>query len=390
MSDKRTDEDYQVTPAQLAVMALTRIPKLSQRMALELLSQEPDATLLLSGDQQALIKAHPDLSRQVLQVLANGRQEGIERAEREAEFCSSHEIKVLCFGQPGYPYRLAQCPDAPVALYCRGNANLDAPHILSMVGTRHITEQGKELCHTLTQELAERLPDTLIVSGLAYGADIHCHRGALDAGLPTVAVLAHGLDRIYPSTHRATAISMLDHGGLLTEYMTETNPDKGNFVRRNRIVAGLCDGCIVIESAHKGGAMITAHIAQDYNRDVMALPGRPGDIYSQGCNDLIRTNVAALVTSADDILEVMNWQAVDSATEPAPVEPSLFPELSSEELQVIHLLRDTESKQINQLVLESGLPVQRLTALLFTMELKGLVRQLAGGCYRLLYTGPIA
>ncbi len=308
-------------------------------------------------------------------------REALQRAETELEFCEKKSVRVLCMNDADYPFRLRQCDDAPLALFYRGNADLNALRIVSVVGTRHVTEYGKDLCKKFCEDLANLIPDTLIVSGLAYGVDIQAHRSALRAGLPTVAVLAHGLDRIYPSLHRDTAKEMLGQGGLLTEHMTQTNPDKGNFVRRNRIVAGMADATVVVESAAKGGALITARLAQDYNRDVFAFPGRVGDQYSEGCNRLIRFNGAALITSALDFVEAMNWEKIKKEM---PVQRELFPELTPQEEIICRLLQGNDGKQINQIVVEANIPVGTVSSLLFELELKGVVKPLVGGRYRLL------
>lgn len=208
--------------------------------------------------------------------------------EAELSFAQKHQIRCLTEDDEAYPSRLRECPDAPLVLFYKGSANLNSRHILSIVGTRNATDYGKGLCQRFMQELSALLPDVLIVSGLAYGIDIHAHREALTHGFDTVGVLAHGLDRIYPAVHRRTATEMLTQGGLLTEFMSGTNPDRQNFVKRNRIVAGISDATLVIESGPKGGSLITAEIAESYQRDCFAFPGRVGDTYSTGCNLLIQ------------------------------------------------------------------------------------------------------
>ena len=285
---------------------------------------------------------------------------------------------VLRRGDADYPTALEDLPDPPARLFGRGAVEALRLPSLSIVGTRRITEYGKRLCATLCRDLAELVPGTLIVSGLAYGVDIHAHRAALDAGLPTVAVLAHGLDRIYPPLHRQTAVEMTRRGALLTEYTFGTNPDKGNFVRRNRIVAGMSDATLVVESASHGGALITARLAREYGRDVLAFPGRTTDEYSQGCNALIRSHGAALVTSAADVAEALRWQ---TAAADKPVQRELFPALTTEETRLRDLLRGTEGKHTDRLAVEANLPVYRLTTLLFELEMKGLVKALPGGRY---------
>ena len=232
-------------------------------------------------------------------------------------------------------------------------------------------------------DLQELLPDVLIVSGLAYGIDIQAHRCALECGFDTVGVLAHGLDRIYPAVHRQTAVQMLQQGGLLTEFPSGTNPDRQNFVRRNRIIAGISDATIVVESAEKGGALITADIAESYHRDCFAFPGRIDAPYSAGCNQLIRNNRAVLLQSAEELIKAMNWDVQPTA--PATIQRQLFPELSDEESTICKLLeKHPDGLQINTLVVETNIPINRITGILFELEMKGVIRTLAGGMYRLL------
>ena len=229
-------------------------------------------------------------------------------------------------------------------------------------------------------------PQLLIVSGLAYGVDINAHREALANGYPTVGVLAHGLDTIYPYHHRDTAAEMLNHGGLLTEFMTQTNADKPNFVRRNRIVAGMADSVILVESAAKGGGLITCEIAQSYNRAVFAFPGNVNAEFSKGCNNLIRDNGAGLISDAEDFIQAMGWQdEVQRQRALADgIERSLFPELSAQEQQIVSLLQETNDLQLNILSVKTSIPIGQLTALLFQLEMKGVVKPLAGGMYHLL------
>jgi DNA processing protein len=254
-----------------------------------------------------------------------------------------------------------------------------------VVGTRHATSYGEDLCISFIRDLAEYCPDTLVVSGLAYGIDIHAHRASLQHHLSTVGVLAHGLDRIYPAAHRKTAISMMDNGGLLTEFMSGTNPDRQNFVKRNRIVAGMSDATIVVESAVKGGALITAELSESYHRDCFAFPGRVNDPYSMGCNELIKKNRAALIQSAEDFVNAMGWNIVEKNNSKSSVQRELFPELSEEEEKIVQILQKyPDGIQINALVVEANIPINRMSSLLFEMEMKGLVRALAGGVYRLL------
>lgn len=308
------------------------------------------------------------------------------RAEQEMAFIEKHGIQVLCYGDEHYPKRLEECSDAPILLYYMGSADLNPQHVISIVGTRHCTAYGQDIVRRFVADLRQLCPDVLIVSGLAYGIDICSHRHALQNGLNTVAVLAHGLDEIYPPHHRETAKQMLTQGGLLTEYMTETRSDKMNFVKRNRIVAGISDATILVESALKGGGLITTGIAQDYNRSVFAFPGSVDAKYSEGCNQLIRNNGAALITSAEDFVEAMGWQtdAQLQQAKDAGIERTLFLNLSDDEQAIVEVLDQLGDQQLNVLSVKTNIPVGELTSILFQMEMKGVVRSLAGGNYHLL------
>lgn len=312
--------------------------------------------------------------------------EPLKRAHVEMEFAQRHGIRVLTLDSDDYPERLKECTDAPIVLYYKGNADLNAARAVSIVGTRHCTTYGQDLTRRLIDGLHQWCPDTLVVSGLAYGIDVCAHRQALQHGCKTVGVLAHGLDQIYPAAHRDTAREMLTQGGLLTEFMSGTNADKANFVRRNRIVAGMTDATVVVESAAKGGALITAGIARSYCRDVFCFPGAVGAPYSEGCNNLIRDNGAALITSADDMVKAMGWDtdAILAKAKQAGIERRLFPDLSPDEQRIVDLLHKSNDLQTNIITARTGLPVNRVTALLFQLEMKGVVRPLAGGMYHLL------
>ncbi len=324
----------------------------------------------------------PGVNPKLVEVLSSS-SEAFARAEQELAFAEKNRIECLTLSDERYPSRLRECDDAPVTLFFRGNADLNALRIVSMVGTRDATDYGKQLCDTFLRDLQALCPDVLVVSGLAYGIDIHAHRAALSHKLPTVGVLAHGLDRIYPSLHRKTAVDMLAEGGLLTEFPSGTNPDRHNFVSRNRIVAGMADATVVVESAAKGGSLITAEIAESYHRDCFAFPGRTGDEFSLGCNQLIRDNRAALLLSAEDFVRQMGWGEASRPGKAEAVQRSLFLTLTDEEQQVVDILTKAD-QQINALVVEANIPVHRMTALLFELEMKGVVRALAGGMYRLL------
>jgi len=271
-------------------------------------------------------------------------------------------------------------------LYYKGTADLNQKRIISIVGTRHATTYGQDLVRRFMADLRQLCPQALIISGLAYGIDICAHREALANGYETIGVLAHGLDTLYPPRHQSTADEMLSRGGLITEYTTNVHIDKQNFVRRNRIVAGMADATILVESAAHGGGLITARIARDYNRDVFAFPGAIGAPYSEGCNLLIRDQGAALITSAHDLVTALGWQsdAQLSAAKQQGIERQLFPELTAEEQQVVAVLQQHNDLQINTLSVKSNIPVGRVAAILFALEMKGVVKTLAGGTYHLL------
>ena len=324
----------------------------------------------------------PEVSQRVIEAL--DCPQAVFRAEQEYEFMRQNRISCLSFYDEAYPSRLRECEDAPVVLFFKGNADLNSLHILNMVGTRNATDYGTQICASFLRDLKALCPDVLVVSGLAYGIDIHAHREALANELPTVGVLAHGLDRIYPHVHRKTAVDMLEKGGLLTEFLSGTNPDRHNFISRNRIVAGMCDATIVIESAEKGGSLITAELAEGYHRDCFAFPGRMGDEYSKGCNRLIRDNKASLLLSAEDFVQAMGWNMQTTLSEKVSVQRSLFIELSEEEQKIVSILEKLGNLQINSLVVEADIPVNKMTAILFELEMKGVIRVLAGGMYQLL------
>lgn len=361
-------------------MALTRLLGIGIIGAHNLLKAAGSATCLFEN-RKNLSELIPGIAPHI--AAAFDAPETLRICEAELRFAEKNQIQCLTEEDEAYPSRLRECSDAPIVLFYRGNADLNQSHVISMVGTRHATEYGKDLCLQFVRQLQELLPDTLIVSGLAYGIDIHAHRASLQQGLETIGVLAHGLDRIYPAAHRGTAAEMLRQGGLLTEFMSGTNPDRQNFIKRNRIIAGMSDATIVVESAEKGGSLITADIAESYHRDCFAFPGRITDPYSAGCNLLIRTNRASLIQSAEELVEAMNWK--ETTVRPQAIQRQLFPELSEEEEKIIECLKMyPDGMQINTLVVQCNIPVNRMASLLFDMEMKGMVRTLAGGMYRLL------
>ena len=365
-------------------MALTRLTNFNFQQALEIYKAAGSAQNLyehrnevddmIEGCTPRLVEALKDWG------------DAMKRAEAEVKYMEEHKIRACTLLDDDYPQRLLECADAPLVLYYKGNSDLNQARIISMVGTRQITNYGRDLCHKFIRELHELCPHVLIVSGLAYGVDICAHRESLANGYETIGVLAHGLDQIYPYHHRDTAAQMVEHGGLLTEFMTQTNADKANFVRRNRIVAGMSDSTIVIESAAKGGSLITAEIAQSYDRAVFAFPGNIGQPFSEGCNNLIRDNGAGLISSAEDFVKAMGWEydAVRRQALADGIERQLFPELSPEEQKIVSLLQQTNDLQLNIISVKTGIAIHQMTALLFQLEMKGVIKPLAGGMYHLL------
>ena len=365
-------------------MALTRLTNFNYQQALELYKAVGSAQLLFEHRNEIgdIIK---DASPRLVEALKDWN-EPMRRAEAEIRFMEEHRIRALTLTSDDYPQRLTECPDAPIIIYYTGNADLNQTRIISIIGTRRMTTYGEDLIRRFVRDLRQYCPEVLIVSGLAYGVDICAHRQALENGYPTVGVLAHGLDQIYPYRHRDTAAQMLNHGGLLTEFMTQTNADKPNFVRRNRIVAGIADATILIESGARGGGLITAEIAQSYARAVFAFPGNVGQPYSEGCNNLIRDNGAGLISNAEDFVKAMGWLDETRLQQAFAdgIERNLFPSLSPEEQQIVSLLQQTNGLQLNIITVKTGIPIGRLTALLFQLEMKGVVKPLAGGIYHLL------
>ena len=334
------------------------------------------------GSAEAVFKESPDVLRTIGGVGAyisdeGYRQEALRRASAEIEFITKNKIRAIPFGSEDYPFRLAQCNDAPQILYQYGNCNLNTKKIVAIVGTRNATKYGRDLTTELIKTLATSNPDTIIISGLAYGIDITAHKAALEYQLPTIGVVAHGLDRIYPYVHRQYASQMIQSGGaIVTEYLSKTTPDPQNFVQRNRIVAGMCDVAVIVESAIKGGSLITANIANEYNRDVMAFPGRVGDKTSEGCNKLIHQHKAEIITCAEDLINLMGW----TAPEKNAVQQSLFEDLTPEQQAIIDLLK-IEPLHINIISTNINLSIQKTSALLTEMVFDELIDQMPGDIY---------
>lgn len=343
----------------------------------------------LSEMRRELTKRIPDASTRLINALQQVERY-LDDAKREAEYAERSGIKVLDIHDEDYPSRLRLCEDAPLVLYYYGQANFNRRRVINIIGTRRCSNYGRELCEHFVSELKRLCPDVLIVSGLAYGIDVCAHKAALDHGMDTVGVLAHGLDTIYPAVHRDIAVQMVRKGGgLLTEYMHGTTPEKMNFVRRNRIVAGISDACIVVESGAKGGSLITADMSKSYDREVFAFPGRVFDMSSAGCNQLIASNCAALLTSPEDFVNDMGWNDTPITKPSAPaIQLELFDNLTDEERAIIASLRDVDKKHVNQISLETEIAYSRVGMLLFDLEMRGYVLALGGAMYSMAHVRP--
>jgi len=315
-----------------------------------------------------------------------GMNEAMRRAEQECEWIAEHNIRVWTLSDEDYPYRLRQCPDRPIVLYGKGNLHPSDGHIVSIVGTRRPTERGKELTTKLVKELHEHLEQVTIISGGAYGIDITAHRAAIECGIPTIIIPAHGLDRIYPIAHRQDAIRTLGNGGILTEFTSGNEPLAPYFIQRNRIVAGLADAVVVVESRERGGSLVTARMALDYNRELFAFPGRPNDPSSCGCNNLIRDTKAHLIDCASDLINTMGWKT--RTTPKTAVQTSiigLMDDLTPTQQILLTKLQEAEDgMHINLLVMETELPYSDVSSDLMLLEMQNLVRSLPGGIYRIV------
>jgi len=359
-------------------IALTRVAGVGDVLARNLVSYCGSAEAVFRQPRRSLEKI-PGIGAKTATAIASFRD--FDRAEREIRFMERNGIRSFFYSDPEFPARLKNCPDAPALLYYKGTADLNRSRVVAVVGTRSATTYGRLFTEQLVEDL--KALDVLVVSGLAYGIDITAHRAALQHGVDTVGVLGHGLDRIYPAAHRAIADDMADHGGLLTEYPSGTNPDKENFPSRNRILAGISDAVVVVEAARSGGALITAEIANSYNRDVFALPGKTTDTWSQGCNRLVKTNKAALIESAKDLEYIMGWEPAGEQPE-APAQRNLFVELTVDEQSVVDALKPLGRTDIDTLGAGLSIPVSRLSAALLNLEFKGVLKAFPGKMYELI------
>lgn len=356
-------------------IALTLLPGVGDVLGKKLVAYCGGVDAIFKQKREALEKI-PGIGEKLISSILNHNV--LHRAEEEMGFIEKHNITPLFYLDKNYPELLKNCEDSPLLLYYKGTAPLNVPRIVSIVGTRKATDYGKSVCEKLIRGLAEY--NVLVLSGLAYGIDTCAHRAALDNHLNTVAVLGHGLDRIYPYLNRSLAAKMVEHGGLITEFMSGTTPDRENFPQRNRIIAGMADATVVIEAAKSGGALITADIANSYSRDVFAIPGRVDDTWSEGCNLLIRDNKAALIQDASDLAKLMGWE--NKKDKSKTLQPELFMELSPDEEKIAGIMRVNGEMGIDEIAIRSELNMTMTASALLNLEFKGMVRVLPGKIYK--------
>ncbi len=362
-----------MTDETLFKIAITKVPLVGPVIAKHLISYCGGVEAVFREKRKALIKI-PGIGHKTIDILL--KQDPERLAEKELKFIEQHNIRPLFYLDKTYPTRLRNYPDCPLMLYYKGAADLNHHRIVSIVGTRKPTAQGKAICEELISDLKDY--GVLVLSGLAYGIDVTAHKKCLNLDIPTVGVLGHGLSQIYPSAHRNIAQKMMASGGLLTEFTSDLGPEREHFPMRNRIVAGMCDALVVVETKAKGGSMITADIANNYNKDVFAIPGRIGDPLSKGCIHLIKSHKAALIESAKDIAYIMRWE---KAKAQKIVQKKLFLELSESEQKVIQLIREHDNLSIDQLNLEMEMTPSKMASLLLHLEFKGIVKSLPGKRY---------
>ena len=298
----------------------------------------------------------------------------LKSAEEELNYINKNKIEFSYFLDNDYPQNLQHCIDAPILIFKDGNIDFTNQKIISIVGTRNITSYGRDFCNQLIEDLSVHNP--IIVSGFAYGIDICAHKAAIKNKLQTIAVLAHGFEEIYPKIHKKYIHQVNENGGFITEFWHDENPLRENFLKRNRIVAGISKATIIIESAAKGGSLVTADIANSYDKEVFALPGKTTDLYSEGCNNLIKYNKAALLTSAEDIVKMLNWDIEEKAKK--PIQKQLFIELNEEEQKIYNFLLKNEKQLLDVIALNCNIPVYKLSSLLLQMEMKGILKPLPG------------
>ena len=357
-------------------IALGLIPRIGDINARKLVSHFGSVEAIFHEPYRNLINI-PGIGSGIAKYISE--RSYLDTAEKEAEYVLKNNIRTYFYLDNDYPYRLRQCDDSPVVFFFMGDCDLNSAKILSVVGTRNATTRGREICDKIISGLALGHPDLIIVSGLAYGIDIASHKAALANNLQTIGVLGHGFKTIYPSIHSSTAKGMVKKGGLLSDFLSDALPERNNFIKRNRIIAGLSDATLVVESGTKGGALITTDIANSYNRDVFAVPGRPDDQWSSGCNSLIRSNKASLIECSDDIEYFLNWKPEKSKP---PVQRTLFSDLDESEKTIFELLMKEGELTIDTICRSLDVPVYKLSSMLLQMEFKGIVKCSPGNLYR--------
>jgi len=356
------------------------IPKVGSINAKKLIAYCGGIEAVFRQSKKALLKI-PGIGDYLATEIAN--QKVLGKAEQEIEFIEKFGIKALFYLDTEYPERLRQCDDGPIVLFIKGKQeiNFNREKFISIVGTRKATDYGRQVCEELITGLSEKGYNPIIVSGLAYGIDITAHKSALKNNLQTLAVLGHGLDTIYPISHRNIAKDIVETGALLTDFSSKTKFDRNNFIKRNRIIAGLSDATIVVESGAQGGALITADLANSYNREVFAVPGNVGSKYSEGCNQLIKANKAALIETPDDIEFQLGWEPIDIQKQPKQI--VLFSELTDEEQKIVEYLKVVEQESIDIISIKAQMPVSRVSSLLLNLEFAGVVKSKPGKVFSL-------
>ena len=357
-------------------LALQRIPNLGDISAKKLLRKMGSAEAIFNEKKSNLAKID---GIGLLRLKDLNLKKQLEEADEEIEFIESNNIEYSYFQDKNYPEKLKHCIDGPILFFHRGNIDLVGKRIISVVGTRKITSYGNAFCQNLIEELAPLNP--VIVSGLAYGVDICAHKAAIDNNLQNIACLAHGLNQLYPKDHKRYIKKIEENGGFISEFWSSDSFDRNNFLKRNRIIAGLSEATIVIESAEKGGSLVTADIANSYNREVFAVPGRATDAQSRGCINLIKQQKANLITSAADVVYLLDWEIKEKHK---PKQTQLFVELDEEEKIIFKFLKDKEKELLDVIALECSIPAYKTASILMNMELKGVIRPLPGKLFQLV------
>ena len=360
----------------LAILRLQATAKVGDIIAKRLIAK--------TGDVEQIFKEKPTILQKIAGIgshITNALfdKDNIQLAEQEYEYITKNNIEYSYFLNDDYPQNLRHCIDAPILFFKDGSIHLNTEKIISIVGTRNITSYGRDFCNQLIEDLTEYNP--IIISGFAYGVDICAHKAAVKNNLQTIAVLAHGFETIYPKMHKKYINQLHKNGGFITEFWHNQQPLRENFLKRNRIVAGISKATIIIESAEKGGSLVTADIANSYNRDVFSLPGRSTDIYSKGCNNLIKNNQAHLLTSADDIVKMLNWDLQKTST---PKQAQLFIQLNETEQKIYDYLQQNGKQLLDVIALNCNLPTYQLSSILVQMELKGVLKPLPGKLFEIV------